>query len=354
MKVKVRVKVPLNASDRPPGFPSTLTFSFTPPMLIFHDPQCADYGSSLRPEQPARVIRTAAHLRAARPAWEWRVPPPAASVTAETLLFTHTPAHLKRLAQPRDFDADTPFFDHIDDHARRSVSAALAAARHAVTHRTPVFSLMRPPGHHASAGQAMGFCYLNQIALAAVHAACDFPVAGASAPVPVHRVAVWDFDAHHGNGTESIFQSLITSDSPLRDSLFFASVHQHPGYPGTGTRDLGPRLRNWPVAPRAPRAEHLASLRASLDAVIAFRPDLILVSAGFDAYARDPITAMTLERDDFATLGRWLAAARAPNTAGTSSPVAPPIPAAAILEGGYSDDLPLLVEAFLSAWDNLP
>ena len=85
-------------------------------------------------------------------------------------------------------------------------------------------------------------------------------------------------------------------------------------------------------------------LRASLDAVVAWQPDLILVSAGFDAYARDPITAMTLERDDFATLGRWLAEIRARHA----------IPAAAVLEGGYSDDLPLLVEAFLFAWDNQP
>lgn len=309
-------------------------------MLIFHDPQCAGYGSSLRPEQPARVVRTAAHLRATHPDWEFRLPPPAASVTDAALTLVHTPAHVRRLAQPRDFDADTPFFDDIGDHARRSVSAALAAARHALTHRTPVFSLMRPPGHHATATQAMGFCYLNQIALAAVHAACDFPAAALPA-APARRVAVWDFDAHHGNGTEAIlhhFVSSATTSLAARSAFFFASVHQHPGYPGTGTRDLGPQIRNWPVAPRTPREQHLASLRASFDAVIAFRPDLILVSAGFDAYARDPITSMTLERDDFATLGRWLAETRS-------------IPAAALLEGGYSEDLPLLVEAFLSAWD---
>jgi acetoin utilization deacetylase AcuC-like enzyme len=96
--------------------------------------------------------------------------------------------------------------------------------------------------------------------------------------------------------------------------------------------------------PHTPRAAHLAALRASLDAVVAWQPDLLLVSAGFDAYARDPITAMTLERDDFATLGRWLAEIR----------VRDAIPAAAVLEGGYSDDLPLLVEAFLFAWDNQP
>ncbi|HVS51756.1 MAG TPA: histone deacetylase [Opitutaceae bacterium] len=290
-------------------------------MLLLHDPRCADYGSSLRPEQPARVVKTAAHLRATHPEWAWREP--SAPADDATLLLAHTPAHLKRLAQPRDFDADTPFFPGIDEHARRAVAAAIDATHHALTVGTPVFSLMRPPGHHATADTAMGFCYLNQIAIAAIAAEEKF-----GAP----RVAVWDFDAHHGNGTEFILHAQAAPEK-----FFFASVHQYPGYPGSGTQDHGPHIRNWPVAPHTPRVDHMAALRASLDAIVSFSPDLILVSAGFDAYARDPITAMTLERDDFATLGRWLREARRP--------------AAALLEGGYHDDLPLLVEAFLAAWE---
>jgi acetoin utilization deacetylase AcuC-like enzyme len=287
-------------------------------MLILHDPRCATYGSSMRPEQPARVLRTATHLRAQHPAWEWRTE--FASADDATLQLAHTPEHLQRLAVPRDFDDDTPYFPGIGEHARRAVTAALEAAHHALKARTPVFSLMRPPGHHAMADTAMGFCYLNQIALAAIAAQQRFGAA---------KVAVWDFDAHHGNGTEAFAHG--------RDNFFFASVHQYPGWPGSGTQDHGPHIRNWPVAPRTPRVDHMAALRASLDAVVSFAPDLILVSAGFDAYARDPITAMTLEREDFATLGRWLRETRRP--------------AAAILEGGYSDDLPLLIEAFLAAWD---
>lgn len=283
----------------------------------------------MRPEQPARVTRTAAHLHATRPAWTWHVPSEA--IADDSLLLAHTAAHLKRLAQPRDFDADTPFFPCIADHARRAAAAALEATRHALTHRTPAFSLMRPPGHHATADTAMGFCYLNNIAVAALYAHRTLGAA---------RVAIWDFDAHHGNGTESILHAHAVNHA----AFFFASVHQSPGYPGTGTHDLGPRTRNWPIAPHTPRDAHMAALRASLDAVVAFAPDLILVSAGFDAYALDPITAMTLERDDFAALGRWLAEIRADSG----------IPAAAILEGGYSDDLPLLIDAFLSAWDNPP
>ena len=92
------------------------------------------------------------------------------------------------------------------------------------------------------------------------------------------------------------------------------------------------------MAPRTPRVDHMAALRASLDAVLSFAPDLILVSAGFDAYARDPITSMSLETEDFATLGQWLRESQRP--------------AAAVLEGGYHEDLPLLVDAFLSAWNN--
>lgn len=280
----------------------------------------------MRPEQPARVIRTVAHLKSRHPDWTWREP--ARPANDDVLLLAHSAAHLKRLSQPRDFDADTPYFPGIAEHARRAVGAAIEAALHASATREPSFSLMRPPGHHATSDTAMGFCYLNQIAIATLVAQRSLAASRGAGAAP--KVAIWDFDAHHGNGTESIVYG--------RENIFFASVHQYPGYPGTGTQDHGPHIRNWPVAPRTPRVDHMAALRSALDAVVSFAPDLILVSAGFDAYARDPITSMTLEMDDFATLGRWLRETGRP--------------AAAILEGGYSDDLPLLVDAFLVAWNN--
>ncbi|MEO6002811.1 MAG: histone deacetylase [Opitutus sp.] len=285
-------------------------------MVVFHDPQCADYGSSMRPEQPARIIHSAARLLKTHPSWHWRLP----SMAAESsLLLAHTPAHLKRLGQPRDFDSDTPFFPSIYDHARRAVGAALDATQVALSADRRAFSLMRPPGHHATASQAMGFCYLSSVAIAVLHAQRNL---GAS------RVAVWDFDAHHGNGTEAILRG--------RPNVLFTSVHQSPGYPGTGLSSFDNCL-NWPIPPRFPAEGHKKALRESLDRIIAFRPDLIVVSAGFDAYVDDPITSMTLTLSDFATLGRWLTDAQ--------------IPAAAILEGGYSPDLPLLIDAFLTAWD---
>jgi acetoin utilization deacetylase AcuC-like enzyme len=285
-------------------------------MLLLHDPRCADYGSPRHPEQPARVVKTAAHLRSAHPSWTWRAADE--GVPDDTLLLAHTQEHITRLDRPGDFDADTAYFPGIGLHARRAVASALAAARHACATREPAFSLMRPPGHHATADQAMGFCYLNQIAIAALAARRD---QGA------RRVAIWDFDAHHCNGTEAILHG--------REGFLVCSVHQSPGYPGTGLHDLG-NSRNWPVPPLASRAHHMGALRASLDAVSAFKPDLVLVSAGFDAYARDPITEMTLEAEDFASLGRWLRETG--------------LPAAAVLEGGYSPDLPELVDAFLGSW----
>ena len=183
-------------------------------------PPCA---RSSRRAPPSSV----AHLRAAHPEWEWRIP---AIATEDALLAVHTPAHLARLQGPPDFDDDTPYFEGIYDHARRSVGAALAAMNLALVQHEKAFALMRPPGHHATAGQAMGFCYLNQVAMAAVAARAR----GAQ------RVAVWDFDAHHGNGTEAILDG--------REGFLFCSIHQFPAYPGTGTRNTA-NCRNYPIAP---------------------------------------------------------------------------------------------------------
>jgi acetoin utilization deacetylase AcuC-like enzyme len=284
-------------------------------MHILHDPQCADYGAPGHPERPERARATAARLRAGHPDWTWGVP---GAAPDPLLLLAHSPAHLRRLEEPGDFDADTAWLPGIAQHARRAAGSAVEAARRAYAGGEPVFSLMRPPGHHATRDTAMGFCYLNNIAIAALAARQDPAIA---------RVAVWDFDAHHGNGTEAILRG--------REGFLFCSVHQYPGYPGSGAASSG-NCRNWPVAPGAPRAEHLRALHASWEAVVSSAPDLVLVSAGFDAYAGDPLTEMHLEPGDFAQLGDWLRQSR--------------LPAAAVLEGGYSADLPLLVDAFLSAW----
>ncbi len=284
-------------------------------MIVVHDAHSADYGDATRPEKPARVLSVASHLRQTHPDWTWAAP---SEVEEGTLLLAHTKELLRRLEVPQDFDEDTPCFPDIHLHARRSVGAALRAAQAALLENAKAFSLMRPPGHHATAAQAMGFCYLNQVAVAAFAARAW----GAA------RVAVWDFDAHHGNGTEAILDG--------RPGFMVSSVHQFPGYPGTGTRNTA-TCRNRIVEPHGSREKHLEALEQSWAELLAFKPELVLVSAGFDAYAGDPVASLSLEAGDFATLGSWLRESA--------------LPVAAVLEGGYSAELPVLVETFLRAWE---
>jgi acetoin utilization deacetylase AcuC-like enzyme len=132
------------------------------------------------------------------------------------VLRAHHQKHLERLRKPVDFDANTPYYPGIEEHALPAAGAAIGSVDLALGDKKG-FSLIRPPGHHATATKAMGFCYLNSVAIAAHHALA----------IGCERVAIWDFDAHHGNGTESI----VFGNNRIR----FASVHQHPAYPGTGT-----------------------------------------------------------------------------------------------------------------------
>ncbi|MEJ0090643.1 MAG: hypothetical protein WDM80_12990 [Limisphaerales bacterium] len=162
----------------------------------------------------------------------------------------------------------------------------------------------------------MGFCYLNNIAIAALEAVAT----GGS-----RRVAVFDFDVHHGNGTEDILLN--------RDGVAFFSIHQYPAYPGTGEKNVGQNCFNYPVEPSVPRETYRATLARALADLKNFSPDLIAVSAGFDAYARDPLAQGSLLAEDFHWLGRELRVLD--------------VPMFSLLEGGYSRDLPELIFAYL-------
>ena len=282
------------------------------PMTIITDPRCTSYETPGHPERPARIRDTVELLRTQTElSIDWAMPHAASD---QVIHRAHITRHIHRLDRPVDFDADTAYHDGIGERARASVGASLAALDLALAGK-PNFSLMRPPGHHATSTQAMGFCYLNNIAIAALEAHARTG----------RRVAVFDFDVHHGNGTEEILMN--------RPGVAFYSIHQSPCYPGTGQRNVGHNCFNYPVAPMTPREEYRRILRRALDNLLEFQPEIIGVSAGFDAYAHDPIAQETLELEDFHWLGKQLGSLG--------------LPLFSLLEGGYSHDLPELIFAYL-------
>ena len=285
-------------------------------MKVITDERCAEYRQPGHPERPERILSTIQRLKNQTDlSINWASPGP---VSDTVLLRAHTREHLSRLEEPHDFDADTPFFAGIVEHARSSVGAALTALQ-ATRAGESVFSLMRPPGHHATRNRAMGFCYLSNVAIAVLEALAT----GAE------RVAVFDFDVHHGNGTEAILLN--------HPGAFFFSIHQFPCYPGTGGRNVGKNCFNYPVPPQTPRTEYRHILASALEQMLSFKPDLVAVSAGFDCYARDPLAQETLEPQDFHWLGQSFRAMR--------------VPFFSLLEGGYSSDLPDLIFAYLKGVD---
>jgi len=279
---------------------------------IITDEKCANYSSPGHPERPARITATVAQLKEQKELpIEWLAP---GTVTDTQILRAHEPEMLARLQAPHDFDGDTPYYEGIAEYARASAAAALDALNLARSGDC-AFSLMRPPGHHATRKTQMGFCYLNNIAIAVLEAMAT----------GTNHVAVFDFDVHHGNGTEDILLH--------HPGVAFYSVHQSPCYPGTGQWNVGENCFNYPVLPSTPRETWRATLARAMSEINFFSPELIAVSAGFDAYEHDPLAQGTLTVEDFFWLGRELRAMK--------------IPFFSLLEGGYSNDLPELILAYL-------
>ncbi|AZS20954.1 MULTISPECIES: histone deacetylase family protein [unclassified Caulobacter] len=212
-------------------------------------------------------------------------------VEVEDLLRVHPKAYVDAVfsAAPSTgrvaLDPDTVLSAGSLAAARRAAGASVAAVRAVAQGGAErAFCAVRPPGHHAEPGVAMGFCVFSSVAVAA----------RAAQAVGLKRVAIVDFDVHHGNGTQAVFEHDPT--------VFVASIHQSPLYPGTGDPSetgLG-NIANATVPAHAPRETWRARFEGLMDKVDAFAPELVIVSAGFDAHARDPLSAQSLEEDDFA------------------------------------------------------
>jgi acetoin utilization deacetylase AcuC-like enzyme len=238
------------------------------------------------------------------------------SAAEEDVLRCHSRELVERVRDTRGWlDGDTICTETTFEAALLAAGAALEAVRR------NGFALARPPGHHAERDRAMGFCFFDNVAIAA---------RWAQAELGLERVAIVDWDVHHGNGTQE-----IVGDDP---SILFVSLHQWPLYPGTGgPYEQGDTLLNLPLSPGTGDAGYLEAWQTVERTVQRFEPDLLLVSAGFDAHAEDPLADMELSTDGFRELAR------------RASELAPRV--AAVLEGGYNlRTLPDLVQSAIEGF----
>ena len=263
---------------------------YTHPDMLDHCPREG------HPERPQRLMAVNEALAAALPDLDRRE---ASLVDPIDLARAHGGDHLRWLEAclpvqgVRLVDADTEMSPGSLRAARLAAGAVADAVRAVAAGDIPrAFCAVRPPGHHAGPDFAMGFCLYSNVAIGArVAQACG-----------LRRVAVADFDVHHGNGTQAVFET--------DPDLFFASVHESPNYPGTGAASetgVG-NVANAPVPPMAPREVWRAAFEGLMERIDAFAPDLILVSAGFDAHARDPLAHQALEAEDYAWATRAITA----------------------------------------------
>jgi acetoin utilization deacetylase AcuC-like enzyme len=293
-----------------------------PAGLYFRHPSSLDHDTGAHPENKARIPAIENELeRRGWLGWERREAPAATIAQLERI---HPAEHIERIRATSAagggwFDADTLASAGSWEAALHAAGGACALVDALSTRETPTgFAGLRPPGHHCERARPMGFCLFNNVAVAVQHALDSH---GA------RRVAIFDWDVHHGNGTNDIFHA--------RSDVLYVSIHQSPLYPGTGPlRDSGSGegegyTVNLPVPPGSGEPVWLSLVEHIVVPVLkAFEPDLLLVSAGFDAHRADPLAQCTLTAESFAKMATHVVA--------TARDLGAPF--GAVLEGGYDLD----------------
>ncbi|HEY1059598.1 MAG TPA: histone deacetylase family protein [Limnobacter sp.] len=257
---------------------------------ILHNPGAG------HPESGARLKAIQQRLEASE-LWPKLVHCEAPLVDWPAVTAVHSEAYVENirsrfpLRRPVDIDGDTTLSEFTLDAARRAAGACVHAVDLVMSHSVSnAFCAVRPPGHHACRDQAMGFCVFNNIAIAARYAMTAYRL---------QRVLIVDFDVHHGNGTENMFSG--------HPGVLMCSTFQSPLYPFSGGLDGAANMVNCPVPPGAGRDEVKAAIEAHwLEAIDRFKPQLVLVSAGFDAHEGDPLADLCLTTEDYGWLTHFL------------------------------------------------
>ena len=295
-------------------FPASIGKMSANKLKILSTEKAGLYNVPGHPEHPMRVLASLRHLQTLLPASVFEEP---TAISLEKVRAIHSELVIQTVQNESHIDPDTPGAKGIYQTSLLSAGSALRAAEEALQ-GISAFSLMRPPGHHATPGQSMGFCYFNSMAVA---------VNDLIQTQKAKRIAIFDLDCHHGNGTEAFCLG--------KPEYLYVSLHQAPAYPGTGLSSRDNCL-NFPLPPGTKEGVYFPAMEKAMEKIRVFKPDLVGVSMGFDTYERDSLTQFGLKQSDYLRIGQMLKSMN--------------VPMFTLLEGGYDRDLPVLIETYLTGW----